>query len=339
MTVPVSLETSWIALWIVVFAALLLCRNRPAAFALAIGVMVMDNALSLYPGRAVAVEGKSYAAARVAATRRNHAVVFQDRSFFGVHRVFYEADIDAHVLYHGPTMHGAQLLGPARSRQPTMYYHPVGPIGQLIAARRGVGPLDSIGVIGLGTGAIACLTAPGERLTFFEIDPTVIHVASDPALFTYLRDCGRQPDLRLGDGRLGVAGMPDGTFDVLIIDAFTSDAIPVHLITEEALALYLRKLRPGGIVAFHITNKYVRLAPVLARLAFVHELTGLYQAHRPVARKKERTASPSVWVAIARKPQELAFLAQTGRWEPIASQGLGDRWTDSYSNLFGAMDW
>ena len=339
MPTPLSLATSWNALWVVVLAAVFLCRNRPAAFAVAISAMVMDNALSLYPGRAVAIEGKSFVMGQASAAARSGAVLFQDRSFFGVHRVFRESNIGAHVLYHGPTMHGAQLLDPARRLEPVMYYHPAGPIGQVIERKRAAGPIGQIGVIGLGTGALACHVRAGEQITFFEIDPTVVRVATDPRFFTYLRDCGNNPQISLGDGRLRVAQVPDATFDLFIIDAFSSDAIPVHLITEEALALYLRKLRPQGVVAFHITNKYVRLAPVLARLAMTGGFTGLYQSYTPASREREQTAIASAWAAIAREPQDLEFLARGGRWEPIVSQGLGDRWTDSYSNLLGALSW
>jgi spermidine synthase len=335
---PLPAEASWTALWVLVLGALILCHNRPAAFALAVGVMVMDHALALYPGRSVAMEGKSFIVGQTTPARYSHAVVFQDRTFFGVHRVFYEAGANAHVLYHGTTMHGAQMLSPERRLEPVMYYHQAGPIAQLLARRRVNAPLTHVGVIGLGTGALACHMRDGERMTFFEIDPTVVAVASDPRLFTYLRDCGNRPEILLGDGRLRVAEMPDGIFDVFVVDAFSSDAIPVHLMTEEALALYLRKLRPHGVVAFHITNRYLRLAPVLARLAMTGGLAGLYQAYTPSAVEHEQTALASAWVVVARESQDLAFLAGGG-WEHIVTQGLGDRWTDSYSNLLGAMRW
>ncbi len=150
---------------------------------------------------------------------------------------------------------------PACADAPLAYYARSGPVGQALAL---AGPRHQVGVIGLGTGALACYRRPGEDWTFFEIDAAVVRIARDPRYFHYLEDCGGGTRILLGDGRLSLKGMPDRHFDLLVVDAFSSDAVPVHLLTREAMSLYLRKLKPHGIVLFNISNEYLDLRPVLA---------------------------------------------------------------------------
>jgi len=145
-----------------------------------------------------------------------------------------------HELHHGTTLHGLQVTRPSERRLPTSYYHPSGPIGRLFAglrADREHRPLDEVAVVGLGVGTLAAYAQPGEHFTFFEIDPAIVRIASDPALFSYLRDCAGTASVAVGDGRLALATAPDAHFRLIVIDAFGSDAVPVHLLTREALAL------------------------------------------------------------------------------------------------------
>ncbi len=238
-------------------------------------------------------------------------VIYRDRSFFGVLKV--ERDVDeegGHIrLLHGTTLHGMQrceLGAPQRNCEPLTYYHRTGPIGHLFDA------LDQdrrpMGVIGLGTGTLACYAQPGQELTFFEIDSAVVKIARDPRFFTNLTDAearGVDVKITMGDARLSLLKVPDGHFRIIFVDAFSSDAIPIHLITREALQLYMKKLTPDGIVVFHISNRYLDLEPVLANLAEAEGLTGGLVLH---GEEDDPESCASTWVPIARKPADLKRL-------------------------------
>jgi hypothetical protein len=192
------------------------------------------------------------------------------RSYFGVYRVQSSGDGQFHTLVHGTTLHGAQRVRdeagqPVSDPTPGTYYYPDSPIGHTVAkVRERLGSEKGrYGVTGLGAGSLACHAKPGEAWRFFEIDPVVIGIASNPRYFTYLSQCQPQPDIVLGDARLTIAREPDESFDLIIMDAFTSDAVPVHLLTAEALKLYLDKLKPDGVVLLHISNRYLDLDSVL----------------------------------------------------------------------------
>ena len=175
-------------------------------------------------------------------TSNDVRVIHQERSFFGINRVESELGGFVHVLKNGTIIHGSQLG--FRSRTPISYYHRTGPMGQLLDALPDRSVAQRAAVVGLGAGTMACLSRPGDRWTFFEIDPAVVKLARDPNLFTYLRDCRGQFDVQVGDGRLSLAERGDGEFGLIALDAFSSDSIPVHLITREALEIYLSKLGP-----------------------------------------------------------------------------------------------
>ena len=164
-----------------------------------------------------------------------------ERGFFGVVKV---VDRGEHrVMMHGTTLHGAQYLRGEDVLRPTTYYAPEAPIGQIFSAHQAPG---RVGVIGLGTGSVACYAREGQQYTYFEIDPLVAKFASDPAYFTYLSECTPNPDIVLGDGRLTLAAQPEGDFELLLIDAFSSDAVPAHLLTRQAIELYLSRLSESG---------------------------------------------------------------------------------------------
>ena len=268
-------------------------------------------------------------------------VLHAERSFFGVYRVRAVGQSGAyHELTHGTTLHGIQHLRSARRREPLTYYHPSGPLGDVFGFFVGDTPrLNQVAAIGLGTGSVACYASPGQRWTFYEIDPAVARIATDPRLFTYLQDCLEQVTFVMGDARLSLARAPPETYDLILVDAFTSDAIPIHLMTREAVQLYLSKLHRGGLLAFHISNRYLKLHPVLANLA--GELGLLCAGRSGSITSKERALgiSPSTWVVLARPGTDLGALVRKRTWRPLPGRGNGVRWTDDFSNILSVLRW
>ncbi|GGF33721.1 hypothetical protein GCM10011611_44970 [Aliidongia dinghuensis] len=272
------------------------------------------------------------------------------RNFYGVLKVVAQEQPPLHVLFHGTTTHGAQSLDPARRLQPLSYYHPDGPLGQLFDTVGGSSVTANVAVVGLGTGTVACYAHTGEHWTFFEINPAVVSIARDPSLFTFVKDCPAAPAIVLGDARRSLAAAPDGAYGMIILDAFTSDAIPIHLMTREAVRLYLAKLRPGGLIVFHISNRYLDLAPVLADIAGSLGLAARHwsdedstddadddaaSASSGEASTDEKDASE--WVVVARAPQDLAAIADDNRWQALKPAAGRRVWTDDYSDLIGAL--
>ena len=204
---------------------------------------------------------------------------------------------DYNLLYHGTTLHGAQSLSPSRRREPLTYYHRTGPLGQVFTTFSRKSSKSRVAIIGLGTGTMACYGEPGQNWTFYEIDPAVERIARDKRYFTFLRDSPAKVEVVLGDARLSLAKAPDHQYDLIVLDAFSSDAIPVHLITREALKLYLSKLADHGILAFHISNRYLNLKPVLGDLARDANLACLVQEDLKLdeAEKKAKKIRPFGW--------------------------------------------
>ncbi|MEM9376289.1 MAG: fused MFS/spermidine synthase [Pseudomonadota bacterium] len=256
-----------------------------------------------------------------------------DRSFFGVVKIFERGE--HRLLMHGTTVHGAQFLAEDKKLQPTTYYAPATPIGQVFSSYTGTG---HIGAVGLGTGSVACYAQPGQTYTFYEIDPLVAKYAQDPAYFTYLSECTPDAEIVLGDGRLTLAAEPAGQFDLLLIDAFSSDSIPVHLLTLEAIELYLSRLSDDGVLMIHVSNKYLSLEPVVVRIAERLNVPALYQFYikAPEEKGDAFSASSSQVVVLARDPAALAHLKQNDAWVELESDG-GRPWTDDYSNVIGAI--
>ncbi len=287
-------------------------QARPLRFALGVAAV-----LSFVPGRAAT----------------DVQPLLQLRSFFGVHRVTLDQGGAVHVLTHGRTIHGMQHTDPARRREPMSYYTAGSPLGQSLAARIGGLRRDRIGVVGLGAGAAACHRRPGEDWVFYEIDPLVRHIARDTPYFTYLADCAPDSPIEMGDARLTLKKTPNASYDVLVIDAFSSDAIPIHLLTREAVALYLDKVRDGGIVMLHISNRYLRLLPIIARIAAAGGLEIRAQTHRPPPGE----GWPSQWVVLARREADLGPLARDERWQRPVVDPTAPLWTDSFSNILDAL--
>jgi hypothetical protein len=260
------------------------------------------------------------------------------RSFFGVHRIESDAGNSLHFLMHGNTTHGAQFTDAARRKEPLLYFAKEGPAGQAISALRLARPVTPVGVIGLGTGAMACLSQPGEAWTFFEIDPSILATARDPRYFTYLQDCAPDARVVLGDGRLKLAVEPDAQFRLFVLDAFGSDSIPVHLLTREAIDLYLQKLQPGGLLLLHLSNRNVQLLPAVARLAADRGLTGRWQFF-PGLPDPAAQISPSEWAVLARAESDLGPLASDPRWQPFPDASNTRVWTDDYVNILSVILW
>ncbi len=257
------------------------------------------------------------------------------RNFYGSLRVKDEGlttDRDAsRNLLHGVILHGKQFLAPARQNELTTYYGPTSGVGRAIALRQGRGPVK-VGVIGLGTGTLAAWGRPGDTFRFYELDPDVIEVAKTH--YSFLRDSKASIETVTGDARLQLEREPAQGFDVLVIDAFSSDSIPVHLITREALAVYLRQLKPQGIVAFHVTNRFLKLAPVVADLAREAGLHAVRVFDRP---EGDTPFNNTDWVLVSRNPaldRDPALQGATSAFETIP--GLRP-WTDDYSALFRVL--
>jgi spermidine synthase len=267
------------------------------------------------------------------ATRTGETVLVE-RGFFGVHRI--EARDGFHLLKHGSTLHGAQRLDSARL-EPLTYYHRDGPVGQMFAELPQPAAARRVAIVGLGTGSIACYGTAAERWTYYEIDPIVERIARDRRYFTFLSDCPPHVDVVLGDARLTLAGAAPASYDLLVLDAFSSDAIPLHLLTREALREYLVRLAPGGAVAYHISNRHLDLEPVLARLATAEGLAARIRKDR--TRNEDEWITASLWVVVARAEQDLGAIASDTLWLPLKERARVGLWTDDYANILSILRW
>ena len=259
--------------------------------------------------------------------------LYTDRSFFGAYRVTLDPTGKKHVLFQGTTMHGAQSLVPNLRLKPLTYYHRSGPAGQVLQARSKLRSNGSIAVVGLGSGALACLGTPTETFTFYEIDPLVEKIARNQKLFTYLRDCPPRSEVVIGDARISLAREANRRYDILVLDAFSSDAVPTHLLTREAVELYLSKTAADGLLLFHISNRYLDLVPVLNRLATRLNLVALLQNDFKVSSQEdEEGKSASRWLVLARSENAVAPFLNDPRWRRLDPRFGGDLWTDEFSD-------
>jgi hypothetical protein len=262
-------------------------------------------------------------------------VLERSRSFFGVYKVRSNAEGRMLTLSHGTTVHGAEWTDPARRDMPLTYYNRRGPLGDFFGAK---GPPRRIGVVGLGAGTIACYRRPQDSIAYYEIDAAVARLARDTRYFHFLEDCAPDAAIVLGDARLALRDAP--VHDILVVDAFSSDAIPMHLLTKEALQLYLAKLAPEGILLFHTSNRHLRLAPVVAALAGDAGLMARRRFDRSTPQEAESLERlSSEWIALARRAETLAFLDDLPEWRPLAAEKGTPVWTDDYSDLVSALRW
>lgn len=267
-----------------------------------------------------------------------------ERSFFGVDRVTDSPNGKFRYLFHGGTIHGVQSLDPALSRKPLSYYTKSGPAGDIFRIQQARMPHGAWAIVGLGAGTMACYMQPGHTLTYYEIDSLVARIAENKRYFTFLNQCAPQTKVVLGDARQRLHDAPDAHYELIVVDAFSGDSIPMHLLTREALALYLSKLAPGGVIAFHISNLYLRLAPTLGDLAQDAHLACLIRNDTNVPQSQiDAGKFPSVWLVMARESADLAGLNagqnSPSRWVPVHGRPGARIWTDDYSNLLTAINW
>jgi hypothetical protein len=262
------------------------------------------------------------------------------RSFFGVHQIVETADGRFRLLYHGTTVHGGERIADIESGakpEPLTYFYRGGPISESIAAVRGArGTLRNVAVVGLGSGTLSCYKEPGEQWTFFEIDPAVAQIARDRELFTYISACAPDIAVVLGDARLTLAASRQ-SYDLIVLDAFSSDVVPVHLLTREAIGSYLARIKDGGVITLHLSNKYMELASVVAAVAAEQGLVTYFKDDNrtpPVPFDYKANASVAV---LAHSRADVGDLASRPGWHELAPNPAVREWTDDYSNILGAI--
>jgi hypothetical protein len=266
------------------------------------------------------------------------------RSFFGVHKITETPDGRFRLLTHGTTLHGGQRIysdegQPLEGRpEPLLYYYDNSAIAQAIdAVRSRVGGPIRYAVIGLGSGSLACRAEPADTVHYYEIDPTSIRIARDPKLFTFLSECGSNVQITLGDARLTLADAPAGAYDLVIVDAFSSDAIPIHLLTREAMAIYRHKVGAHGMVVIHVSNRHLELASVVAGIAAANGLMTRVLDEVDL----DETAHPYKFsgtiAAVAKSDEDFGALAQASDWVLKESDPNQWVWTDDYSNIVGSL--
>jgi hypothetical protein len=293
---------------------------RPLRFALGLGAVMLAVLLFAETGN-----------------RTLHA----SRNFYGTHRVQADEGDGIHWLNHGSTLHGKQFTDAEHRCEPVSYYHREGPLGSVfehVREKHGGAPL-SVAVVGLGAGTTAAYSRAGETWTFYEIDPMVVNIARDPRLFTYLSECaGARPSIVLGDARLRLREAADGAYDLIVLDAFSSDAVPAHLMTREALALYVSKLAPGGMVAFHVSNRSLQLERVAGGIARDARLASrIYDDGR---QGQAFGLDASTWVAVARSTADLGPLANDTNWPEFDPDVYKlEVWRDDFSDILSVFRW
>jgi hypothetical protein len=282
-------------------------------------------------------------AASVLSTGVNGRLMLVERSFFGVVRVTDDRDRHVHRLFHGTTLHGEQSLDPALAREPSTYFTRSGPIGRLF---RTIGPrLEQAGsrvaILGLGAGTLASYAQPHQDWTFYEIDPVIARIAGDRRFFTYLADCrARAVNIVLGDARLRLREAPDHTFGLIVLDAFSSDSLPVHLLSREAIRLYRLKLAASGVLAFNLSNRYLDLEPVLGRQAVDAGLVCRIAYDVDVSpEEKQAGKEPSIWAVLVEADRDLGELTDDPRWREPRLRRVSAVWTDDFSDLASTIRW
>lgn len=267
--------------------------------------------------------------------RQGEAIVLRDRSYFAAYRVVENPKTDQRKLYHGRIVHGAQPMSTARQAEPTTYYNTRSGISQMLktmaSSRR-----PRVAVVGLGVGALAAYSELTEEMIFYEIDPLMVEIAREQ--FSYLDQCGDRCEVVVGDGRLALQVAEGGAYDLIVLDAYSSDAIPLHLLTREALELYASKMSENGVLAFHVTNRHLDLVPVIANLADDAGMKSLVYKHEINDAEKRRGYESSDWIFLSREAKRLAPMHALESARVIAPNG--DRvWTDNFANILDAYKW
>jgi hypothetical protein len=291
-------------------------RRRPLRFALALGAVMLGSGF---------VNGGK--------TKTIHS----ERNFFGVLRVTHSDDRKTVSFVHGTTVHGRESLLPDRRCEALAYYHRTGPLGSILAQFESHQVKRNVAVVGLGAGAAATYSKPGQQWTFYEINPAVVSIARNQQYFGYLSECTNAPvEIILGDARLKLRDAPASGYGLIVIDAFSSDAIPVHLLTQEALDLYLTKLGPGGFLALHISNRNLELSGVVANLARSRNLTCVSLFDR---RPSDGQRDPSKWIVLTRNAADSDGLLHESFAEILKGNPSEQVWTDDFSNVLTVFNW
>lgn len=259
----------------------------------------------------------------------------RSRSYFGIYSVR-DVDATARSLAHGTTLHGIQLRTPGRELEPTTYYGRTSGVGLALGAGDAVlGSNARIGIVGLGTGTLACYRRPGQTWTIYEIDPAVLALSRD-GRFTFIERCAPEADIVIGDARLELAKAPKGALDFLAIDAFSSDAVPLHLLTDEAFKVYLGSLADDGLLLVHISNRYIDLAPPIAAVARANGLSAIQRKDIGVT----MPLTSSIWIALSRDPARLAALQRSSASEwSVLEDTNHPVWTDDFASILPDLNW
>jgi spermidine synthase len=237
-------------------------------------------------------------------------------------------------MFHGPTVHGVERVDTAKY-EPLTYYSAKGPLGDVMRAV--LGRSHDIGLIGMGIGSTGCYARKGQSWTFYELDPLVDQIARESGMFHSMSACVPKAQVVFGDGRLNLARDGANRYDLLVVDAFASDAIPVHLLTREAFLTYARALKRHGVIAIHITNRHFDLAPVIARAAPEAGLVVYERKFMPPEGTDGALIAPSRWVVLARNTADLGALASNHNWTRRSADPDSKLWTDDYSDVFAAL--
>jgi hypothetical protein len=309
-----DLKTSLGADAVLALIALLAYRRR-VRFALALVVLIAGYHLAL-PG-----------------FLDDYQILHIDRDFFGIKKVVFDANGNMRRLLHGDTLHGLESMDSTLIGKPLSYYHETGPVGdimRLISTR----PNQHVGVVGLGTGTMAGWALPDRRITFFDIDPQVYDIAHN--FFTFLRRCATNCTVVIGDGRLSIEKQPETEFDVLMLDAFNSDSIPAHLVSREAVQMYLKKLKPDGLILFHVSNRYMDVESLVSAVLLDAGLQGLVRYDDD---EEPTGKASSDYVVAARSVGDFGALEDDENWSTVEKPATIQPWTDDYSNMMAIVRW
>jgi SAM-dependent methyltransferase len=261
---------------------------------------------------------------------------FASRNFFGVKKVLDDPSTRLRKLLHGDTIHGIESTDPERAGLPLSYYYPGGSVSDVVEMLRSRGTDQRFAVLGLGAGTMAAFGDGVHHVRFYEIDPDVVPIAQQ--YFTFLPRCGSNCDVVIGDGRLQLEKEPDGAFDLLLLDAFSSDSVPTHLVSREALTLYMSKLKPDGVVVFHVSNRYLNVEKLVSALVSDAGLVAFSRFDDAGDLRKIGKSSANHMV-VARRLEDLRGVAGRPGWKPVTRPADFRPWTDDYSDLLGLIRW
>ncbi len=268
-------------------------------------------------------------------------ILHRSRNFYGVKTISRacQGENCAHLFFHGTTMHGYQRQDPAGRMEPMAYFHRRGPIGDVFREYCDREPrVRNVAIVGLAAGSMAAYGQLGQHFTFYEIDPAVADIAQDPALFTFLAECRAETSVVVGDGRLTLADSPEGHYGLIVLDAFSSDAVPTHLLTREAVRLYASRLAPGGAIVFNCTNNYLDLVGLLGNVAAAEGLVAKVRNDVYLTEDDLREGrSPSRFVIMARATSDFRRIERDDRWEPLPPDPSAPTWTDRFSNIISLL--